>query len=275
MKCMKDKKRILALLGVGLLLIVCCLPMIFAFRSGENSQGEFMAVVGIAIFVPVFAYICMTVYRVLKGRKTQTREEGIRNVVFDVGNVLMDYNWPDYLKSFGFDKEKYERLADVIFRSTTWNERDRGGKEEEEYIQAMVKEAPEYESEIREIMRRSYECIHPMDYNVTWVRFLKEQGCRLYVLSNFCRYMLDINRKDMAFLPYMDGVIFSCEVNLIKPGPEIYRKLLEEYRLDPSECVFIDDRQENCDTAASLGMKTIRFENFPQAAKKLEAMLKP
>lgn len=273
MKYMKDKKRILALLAVGILVIVCLLPMIFAFRKGENSQGEFMAVVGIAIFVPVFAYICMIVYRVLKGRNPQVRE-GIRNVIFDVGNVLMDFDWPSYLKSFCFEEEKENRLADVIFKSRTWQERDRGGKSEEEYIEAMVAEAPEYESDIREIMRRSYECIHPVEYSLTWVRFLKEQGCSLYVLSNYCQYMLDVNRKDMAFLPYMDGVVFSCEVNMLKPETAIYKKLLDEYRLVPSECVFIDDRKENCSSAEALGMKTICFENFPQAAKELENMLK-
>ena len=72
---MKDKKRILALLAVGILVIVCLLPMIFAFRKGENSQGEFMAVVGIAIFVPVFAYICMIVYR---GRQPSTYSSGLK-----------------------------------------------------------------------------------------------------------------------------------------------------------------------------------------------------
>ena len=270
---MKDKtKRILALLGAIVILISALLPMIFAFRKGENSQGEFMAVLAIAIFVPIFAFLCMMVYKALRGDRRDPHSR-IKNVIFDVGNVLMLFDWPGYLKSFGFPEEKYERLSDVIFRSETWNQRDKGGRPEEEYVQEMVDACPEYEEDIREIMRRSYECIHPVEYSASWFQFLRTQGFRTYVLSNYCDYMLQKNRRDMDFLQWTDGEIFSCEVNQVKPGEEIYETLLSRYHLKPEECVFIDDREENCVTAESLGIQAIRFRNFPQAAKELEKLL--
>ena len=266
------KKRILALIAVAVLLIVSFLPMIFAFRKGENSRGEFMAVVAVAIFVPIFSYVCLMIARVLKGRGPQ-RKEGIRNVVFDVGNVLMLYDWQGFLKSFGYPEEKYNLLADGIFCSSLWNERDKGEKPDEEYIQDFVDSLPGYESEVREILKRSDETMHPVEYSVSWLRFLREQGCRIYILSNYSRYTLDLTKKDMDFLAEADGAVFSCDVHLLKPEPEIYRYLLEKYNLKAEECVFIDDRQENCDTAEAEGMHSIHFVNFPQAAKELEKML--
>lgn len=72
-KNMKNFKRIAAILGVVILLAVCCLPMIFAFGSGENSQGNFKAAVGMVILVPVLAYVFLMVYKLLKKRQRRQR----------------------------------------------------------------------------------------------------------------------------------------------------------------------------------------------------------
>jgi putative hydrolase of the HAD superfamily len=82
--------------------------------------------------------------------------------------------------------------------------------------------------------------------------------------------MLDANMPQMDFLKYMDGIVFSCEVNELKPEEGIYRKLLDTWNLDPARSVFLDDRQENLDGAKKLGIHTILFQNFKQAAAELE-----
>ena len=98
---MKNFKRIAAILGVVILLAVCCLPMIFAFGSGENSQGNFKAAVGSVILVPVLAYVFLMVYKLLK-KEDKEAEGEVKNLIFDVGQVLVSYEWEDYLKSFHF-----------------------------------------------------------------------------------------------------------------------------------------------------------------------------
>ena len=268
---MKNTKKILAVLAVILLLAAFCLPMFFAFGKGEGSRSAFMAALGVAVFVPVFAYICMMAVRIF-GKKKEKQTEGIRNIVFDAGNVLVDYDWQSYLKSFSFPEEEYERIADITFRSPEWNERDRGVLSEEEIVERFAAAAPEYEDDIRKVMSRTYDSVHPLDYADTWVRYLKNQGYHLYLLSNFCDYMLKVNRPQMTFLKYMDGVIFSCEVKLIKPEREIYELFLQRYQLNPGECVFLDDREENCEGARQAGMKAICFKNLKQAAGELEAL---
>ena len=265
-----NKKRILAILGAVALLAVFCLPMVFALSGGENAAGLFRASLGAAIGIPILTYIFIMAYRIFGKKKDAP--QGIKNVIFDVGNVLVSYDWEGYLHSFGYDRETEERLAKVIFLSDTWNQRDKGEYPDEHYTEEFIKAAPDLEKEIREVLRRSPSCISPRDYAVTWTKYLRSKGYHLYVLSNYCEYMLSVNSRDFAFLKNMDGAIFSCQVKMLKPEPEIYQKLLDTYKLKADECVFIDDRKENCQAARALGIKAIVFESLTQAADALEAL---
>ena len=268
---MNDKlKRILAILGIIFLLAVFALPMFFAGRSGENSRNAFLGAVALAVFIPILVYVVMQAFKIF-GPKTKKAGK-IRNVVFDIGNVLMKFGWESYLDSYGFDSEKREKIADAVFRNDLWNERDRGILTEEECEQKFVDLLPEYEEDIREVVGRSGESITLLPYSVSWLRYLKEQGYGTYILSNYSEYGLEKTKKDMEFLKYVDGAVFSCEEKVIKPEPEIFRILFKRYGLKPEECVFIDDRRDNVEAAMELGMKGIVFTDFKSAAAELEKM---
>lgn len=270
---MKNFKRFAAIAGAILLLLVFCIPMLFAFGSGENAQAMFRASFGAAILLPILLYIFILGFR-FWGKKRLKREDKrmIENVVFDIGKVLMAFEWEKYLQSYGFPKEKYEKIADATFRSPVWDERDRGCFSEEEYLRQFIALAPEYEKEIREVLRRSPETISLFPYAETWTKYLKSQGYHLYILSNYSQYMLDHTKERMKFLKYMDGTIFSCQVKELKPEAGIYRKLLDTYHLDPEKTVFIDDRKENCQGAEKQGIHTVHFQDFKQAAAELEKL---
>lgn len=273
---MKKWKRFAALAAVILLLAVFCLPMIFALAgigSGEFSQGLFQVSLFTVFFTVIMAYAIWLVYRLLDKKKNI--EEGkavIKNVIFDVGRVLVAFEWEEYLRKLGFSGEKYEKIAAATFAGPVWPERDRGLYDEEEYIRQFSQLAPEYEDEIPEVIRRSTETIHPYAYAETWVRYLKEQGYHLYILSNYSDYMLKDTIDRLTFLKYMDGAIFSCNVKMLKPEAEIYKALLEKYGLKPEECVFIDDVEENCESAEKQGIRSICFRDFKQAVSALEKM---
>ena len=264
-------KKIGAWIAIIILLLACCMPMIFAFGNGEDSQVYFKASLAVAIMVPIMAYAIWMVYKLLN-RNKKVVDSDMENIIFDVGQVLVKYDWETYLDSFGFPKEERDKIAEVVFQSNTWNERDRSSETEQYYVDQMVKAAPEYEKDIREVMRRSDETIEKTDYAETWVKYLKNQGYHLYVLSNYGTYMLDRTKQDMSFLKYMDGVVFSCDVQQIKPEVDIYKTLLKRYSLKPEKSVFLDDRAVNCEGAGKAGIHTIQFENLKQAAKALEKL---
>ena len=134
---MKNLKRAAAILGVVVLLAVCSLPMIFAFGSGDNAQGNFKAAVGSVILVPVLAYVFFMVYKLLK-KENQEADGEVIIIIVDVGQVLVSYDWESYLKAFHFSAEEEKLIAEKVFKSQIWNERDRGLFPEEEYLKQFI-----------------------------------------------------------------------------------------------------------------------------------------
>lgn len=278
---MKRIKQILALAAVVLLLGMYGATMVFAFMDSPGSDALFKASVTCTIMVPVLLYAYQLVYRYFGNKQKERMEERIdkmnenreiNTIIFDVGRVLVDFDWESYLESFGYDKEKEKAIAEAIFLSDVWNERDRGALSEEDYLNMFVANAPQYEEEIRKVMADEQKCIQVFDYADTWTGYLKSQGYRLYILSNFSQHALEKVRKNFTFLRHMDGIIFSCEVKEIKPEPAIYQVLLDTYGIDPQKAVFIDDRRDNIEAAEKFGIHTVQFKDFRQAAGELEKL---
>ena len=264
-------KQIGAWVAIILLLLACSMPMFFAFGKGPDSQSNFKAAIAVAIMVPVLAYAMWMVYRILNKNK-KVVDSDMENIIFDVGQVLVKYDWETYLDSFGFPKEERDTIAKAVFLSDVWNERDRSSQDEQYYVDEMVKAAPQYEKDIREVMRRSNETVEKMDYAETWVKYLKDKGYHVYILYNYATDTLNRTQEQLPFLKHVDGAVFSCQVKQIKPEPDIYQTLISRYHLNPEKSVFLDDRKENCEAAEKFGIHTIQFHNFKQAAAELEKM---
>lgn len=197
----------------------------------------------------------------------------IKNIVFDIGNVLAGFIWQDFYHSFGYSDEIFEKLADATVRSTFWNEMDRGKLTDEELLEGFVRNDPSIEKELREVFQNVNGMIKRYDYAIPWIKELKERGFHVYVISNFAHKAHEECIDALDFLSEVDGGILSYQVQLIKPSPEIYRLLCSRYGLKAEECVFIDDLPKNVEAAKKEGMQGIVFENLEQAKKALEAAL--
>lgn len=198
----------------------------------------------------------------------------IKNIVFDVGQVLMSYTPETYLKNLGFPEKTVQTLMTAIFNSKLWETSDRGTIPTEELWEGFKKQAPGYEKEVQTVYDHLAEVVELMPYAETWVKTLKEQGYHLYVLSNYADYTYQITSHKMKFLPYMDGALFSYAHKMAKPDHEIYEKLCTMYQLKPQETVFFDDREENIEGARACGIHGILFQSHEQAQKDLETLLK-
>ncbi|EOS78030.1 epoxide hydrolase domain-like phosphatase [Lachnospiraceae bacterium 10-1] len=197
----------------------------------------------------------------------------IKNIVFDIGNVLAGFAWEDFYRSFGYSEEIFEKLADATVRSPFWNEMDRGKLSDEELLEGFIKNDSSIEKEIREVFENVEEIIQRFDYAIPWIRELKEKGYHIYVISNFSRKAHVECIKALDFLEEIDGEILSYQVKLIKPSPEIYQLLCSKYNLKAEECVFIDDLPKNVEAARKEGMKGLIFESLDQAKRELEEIL--
>lgn len=196
----------------------------------------------------------------------------IRNIIFDIGNVLTDFRWKDFMRDKGFDDAMIERIARVSVKSPLWNEYDRGDWTTEEIMQAFVAGDPSIERELH----AAYDDVRGMvtlrDYAVDWVRELKEKGYRVFYLSNFGEKPEKDCSDALVFIPLMDGGLLSWREKVIKPDPEIYRRLLERYDLKAEECVFIDDTALNVEAAEGQGIHGIVFQSKEQTQEELRAL---
>lgn len=199
----------------------------------------------------------------------------IKHLIFDVGCVLVNYDWKTYLHSCGFDPAKEQAIARAVFAGPYWKEFDRGAWSRRQLLDAFSSLAPEYREDIGRVLDHAEGCISRLSYARPWLQELRNRGFHTWYLSNYSSVMLEKTRDALDFLDLMDGGLFSCEVSLVKPDPAIFRALLARYpEISPSEAVFLDDAPANVRAARELGFSGIVFQNRSQAELELRNLLR-
>ncbi len=196
-----------------------------------------------------------------------------KNIVFDIGNVLIEYRWRDMLRDYGMAEERIEHFAKNVFMDPLWEEFDLGNMPFEHIISAYIKKYPDWEKDIDWFLHHT-ELMHVIRHNVGGLlRKLKEAGYNLYLLSNYNRVLLENHTKGAEFKAHVDGGVISYEVHVIKPDPAIYQHLFKKYNLKPEECLFFDDRQVNVDGAKACGMDAVLISSEKQLIGELQWLL--
>lgn len=198
----------------------------------------------------------------------------IKNIVFDMGMVLVEFDWKSYLNSLGFSEEiKTTMIKEALGNQDVWNEHDRGILDDEEFIAMASKNASDIEGPLRIYMKNVGKIITEYEYSKEWLHSLKERGYHIYILSNYGKTPFKYAKEHFTYFGEVDEMVISSDVKMVKPEPGIYKYLLDTYELKPKETVFLDDRKDNIDMAKSFGMKGIVFENYQQGKKELETLL--
>ncbi len=198
----------------------------------------------------------------------------IKNVVFDIGMVLIDFAWKATMEELGFDEKCIKTLEEKLMDDPLWDEFDLGIIPEEEVLEKAIKRMPKYEKELRIFWENNLMTIRPFDYSEKWIKSLKERGLKTFLLTNYPDSLFDKSVKNaFPFYPYIDGEVVSSRVKKRKPDKEIYECLLNKYNLKSEECVFFDDRQVNVDAAKKLGFNAFVFKGYEEAVKDLSTLL--
>ncbi len=198
----------------------------------------------------------------------------IKNLIFDVGNVLFHYRWLEALMDTGMTQEQAAEAGPKIFDETPlWREFDAGNIDLPGIIEGYGELFPEFKDNIAEFITRAERM--PIDRPEVWekMKLLKDKGYRIYLLSNYSDYLFNRHTEGKAFLDYIDGRVVSYEVHVTKPDKEIYEILLSKYDLKPEESLFFDDREENVQTAVSLGISGCVVKSREHINKELESLL--
>ena len=182
----------------------------------------------------------------------------IRTIIFDIGNVLADFNWRAYLDSFALPEQEDRIVERTLFLSPLWAEIDRGRLSDEELLAQICKSAPEQEMLIRRVYSGAGMAVSQNAYAPGLLKRLKELGYQIYILSNYGKTFYEERLSNFEFLRYSDGQVISYQEQYIKPEPEIYQILLSRYQICPEEAVFFDDLPKNLETAKTFGINTVQ-----------------
>ena len=198
----------------------------------------------------------------------------IKNIVFDIGNVLVGFDWKPFMESLGFTAEELERVANATVRDPFWNEIDRGKLSEEEILAGFIEKDPEAEPLIKRFYENFDGMLNMYEYTRGLIKDLQNKGFKVFCLSNMSNKAVRECWKDLCFIEELDGYVLSCDYKLTKPEKEIYETLFNKYSLKPEECIFVDDLASNIEGAKALGMKGVVFKNLKQAVSEIENIVK-
>lgn len=196
----------------------------------------------------------------------------IRNIIFDYGAVLVDWNPHHLFDPYFGDPEKTSWFLGNIC-TMQWNSEVDCGKPMAEAVAQLQALHPEWAKEIDMYFSRWIEMMGgeiPGMYEL--VSELKENGFGVYGLTNWSSETFCQVRHRYPIFDLMDGMVVSGEEHVIKPDAAIFRILLERYSLEASECLFTDDNPANVTGARAVGLQAVLFESAPQLRKALREM---
>lgn len=197
----------------------------------------------------------------------------IKNIIFDLGNVIINYNQKNIINNFTEKEEEIKYIYDEIFHAPEWTLMDLGDITNDEAIEIINKRNEfKYEKLTQEFLHEWHKK-QPINRDIVEIaKILKNNGYNLFVLSNMANQTYEYFKND-EFFSLCTGIVISAHEHVKKPDEKVYRLLLNRYNLNAEECLFIDDDDsgKNYETANKIGIKGRRI--MPNQAEDVKKLL--
>lgn len=197
----------------------------------------------------------------------------IKNIIFDLGNVIINYNQKKIINNFTEKEEEIKYIYDEIFHAPEWTLMDLGDITNDEAIEIINKRNEfKYEKLTQEFLHEWYKK-QPINRDIVEIaKILKNNGYNLFVMSNMANQTYEYFKND-EFFSLCKGIVISAHEHVKKPNEKVYRLLLNRYNLNAEECLFIDDDDsgKNYETANKIGIKGRRI--MPNQAEDVKKLL--
>lgn len=197
----------------------------------------------------------------------------VRNVIFDAGGVLIDWDPPAFVSKLYPDPGAQARIRQQIFDHADWHEFDRGTLTEDAATQHFAKLAGLTTAEVRTLLQTARESLHPIAGTIQLLEELAAADLNLYLLSNMpvstFEYLVGRDR----WLAHFKHMVISGEILMLKPEPAIYKHLVDTTGIVPAESVFIDDLLRNVIAARECGLHAIQFRGADDCRAELRRYL--
>ncbi|CAG5597884.1 hydrolase [Streptococcus pneumoniae] len=197
------------------------------------------------------------------------------NIIFDLGNVLIEWNKEKILSKICKNDLEYNLFNKFVFQSNLWIDLDNGKISLEFLENQLIDEmGHQYQDQIHELVWNWFNYVDLYDEVYELIKQLKKKNFQIYVLSNtssIFHILLDSVLSKVSSV--LDGYVISCEVKMMKPQKEIYLSLVNKYQLDIKDCIFLDDLEENVEAARTLGIKAFQIEERKEISNILKDLL--
>ena len=197
----------------------------------------------------------------------------VRNVVFDMGGVVLEWNPEKILADFYAEATLRSALRHALFLHPDWRAFNRGEMEEADLLQRAALRSERPLAELAALLDSMRESLATRPATLELVRELQRRGIPLYCLSDMPAGVYQYLRQRHDFWDAFSGIVISAQVRLLKPEPAIYQHLLVHHGLEAARTVFIDDLPGNVEGARACGMRAIQFQNIDQVRAELLPML--
>ena len=197
----------------------------------------------------------------------------IKNIIFDLGNVIINYNQEKIIKQFTQNKDEHDYIIEQIFKAPEWQMMDLGTVTNQEAANIINQRNNfKYKDLTDEFLNNWYKVQIINRDAVELAKKLYKKGYKLYVLSNMANLTFEFFKND-EFFEICDGIIISAHEHIKKPDIKVFEILMSRYNLKPHECIFIDDDDtgRSYNTANEMGILGRRV--LPNNVKDIEKML--
>ena len=184
------------------------------------------------------------------------------DILLDMGNVLLEWNKDKILQGISDTKKDYLILDKSIFQSGLWETLDLGTISREELVLKVVSMIGRtYQKKVEEVIWNWPNYIEIFTEVFPILSEVKKKGHRIFVLSNTSKVFYDLLEEQLSPIKeLLDGFVLSCDIKAIKPDLAMFEEILDKYQLDPTNCVFLDDIEDNTIAAEKLGIKSYQIK---------------
>ena len=196
-----------------------------------------------------------------------------KNIVLDVGNVLLSYRWQEMMEDYGLSPAESLRFYNMMFEDPLWLEFDLENIPYGEVVERFVQKNPSHEDAIRYFLSHIERMPVARPQVYARIERLLDSGIKAYILSNYSSVLFAEHTKLIPFMDRLSGMVVSSSVHIIKPNRAIYEALFEKCGILPQESLFFDDRRENTEAAIAAGMDAICVRTEEELIAALEKLL--
>lgn len=195
-------------------------------------------------------------------------------VIFDLGNVVLDWDVSRILNSLNLAAEEKNLLREELFLHQHWLDLDHGRESETAVVAKVSQTTPLARETVEMALSAARNSLAPIEETLLLMREIADSGIEMHCLSNMSRETY-AHIKHREMFDMFDGIVISGIEGCMKPDDDIFHLTIKRFDLEPSNTLFIDDSLPNIDTARRLGLDGFHFKRSQNCYSEIRKRLFP